>query len=140
MCLPYSVRLYAALMLAIFGFWAATTPNAKAEQPGAVLAQGEFVGKSKHVTTGRVAIVKNESGYVVVLGDDFSLDGAPAPTLGFGKSGKFDKKTDWVKLKSNTGKQVYALPASIDPTKYDEFYVWCRDFSVPLGVAKLSTG
>ena len=60
-------------------------------------------------------------GHVAVLEPDFSLDGAPAPTLGFGKSGEFDKSSEFSKLESKDGLQVYKLPANIDPTAYDEF-------------------
>ncbi len=27
---------------------------------------------------------------------------------------------------------------AIDPTSYNEFWVWCEKFSVPLGVARLT--
>lgn len=101
-----------------------------------VVLSGKFEGRNKHITTGGVSIVKTASGYIAILEGDFSLDGAPAPTLGFGKDG-FDAKSEFTKLNSNDGLQVYALPASIDPMQYDEFYVWCADFSVSLGVASL---
>lgn len=98
---------------------------------------GTFTGLNKHETTGGVTIVKGGDGYIVVLENNFSLDGAPAPTLGFGNNGKFDPSTEFTKLSSIKGAQVYSLPASIDPEKFSEFYVWCADFSVPLGVALL---
>lgn len=104
-----------------------------------IVSSGSFEGRSKHITTGGVSIVKTTSGYIAVLESNFDLDGAPAPTLGFGKNGNgFDKNTEFTKLKSDKGLQVYAIPASINPTDYNEFYVWCADFSVPLGVAKLN--
>lgn len=136
-----TVNLLKAATVAVFSIffiWAGqTTPADAAPSDSQIVAHGTFKGASDHVTKGGVSILKTAAGYVVVLENDFSLDNAPSPTLGFGKGGKFDKKTDWVKLSSKTGAQVYALPASIDPTKFDEFYVWCREFSVPLGIAKL---
>lgn len=104
-----------------------------------VAASGEFSGLSRHVTTGGVSILKTSTGYVLVLEQNFSLDGAPSPTIGFGKGGKFDGKTEFTKLKDKTGLQVYALPATINPADYDEIYIWCAKFSVPLGVAKLAS-
>ena len=101
-----------------------------------VVKSGEFAGLNKHKTTGGVSIVKTASGYVAILEGDFSLDGAPAPTLGFGNDG-FDKKTEFTKLQSKKGLQVYAIPANIDPMNYNEFYVWCADFSLALGVSSL---
>ncbi len=132
------IKVYTIAVFSIFFIWAGQAPEAQAASSvSQVVSHGTFKGASDHVTTGGVSILKTASGYIVVLENDFSLDNAPAPTLGFGKGGKFDKKTDWVKLSAKKGLQVYALPASIDPTKFDEFYVWCRDFSVPLGIAKL---
>lgn len=133
--LPIPSKFLAAL--AVVGILAGAVMITPAQSQSQTVATGQFEGRNKHITTGGVSIQKNGSGYTVILENDFSLDGAPAPTLGFAKRGKFDKATEFSVLKSNTGRQVYALPASIDPTQYDEFVVWCTDFSVSLGVAKL---
>ena len=106
-------------------------------QAAEIIARGTLVGASDHVTTGLVEIVKDGDTHVVRLADDFSLDGAPDPKLGFGNDGTYDTSTTFAPLEKLTGAQVYTLPASIDPTVYGEFYVWCEQFSVPLGVATL---
>ena len=98
---------------------------------------GAFVGDNDHVTSGSVEIVKAGSGYKVILGDDFSLDGGPDPKLGFGNGSDFASETMFSKLKKLTGKQEYMLPADLDPTEFDTFYIWCDKFSVSLGHAKL---
>lgn len=98
---------------------------------------GTFVGASNHVTTGSVEVLKTNDGYQIVLGDDFSLDGAPDPRLGFGSYGAYDDSTTFAILENLTGAQTYALPASIDPTVHNEFYIWCEKFAVPLGIAQL---
>ncbi|MEM1318362.1 MAG: DM13 domain-containing protein, partial [Pseudomonadota bacterium] len=105
---------------------------------GEIISKGTFYGQSKHVTTGQVTIEKEGDKVFVVLGSDFSLDGAPAPTLGFGNGEKFDTKTEFTKLKKLNGRQVYELPKSIALSAYDTFTVWCSKFGVPLGSAKLS--
>jgi len=46
-----------------------------------------------------------------VLENNFSLDGAPAPTLGFGKNGKFDTGVEFFLFTFKKGAQVYAIPA-----------------------------
>ena len=46
--------------------------------------------------------------------------------------------TRFTKLKSNRGKQIYEVPARIDVSLYNEVWVWCERFSVPLGVATLN--
>ncbi len=107
-----------------------------AQAASQVVATGKFEGRSDHVVSGGVTILKTDSGYVVVLEPDFSLDGAPDPKLGFGKSG-YKASTNFSELRTNKGVQAYSIPASIDPKKYDELWVWCEKFDVPLGVAHL---
>ncbi len=102
-----------------------------------VASNGTFTGKSDHITTGGVSILETSTGYAVVLESDFSLDGAPDPKIGFGNDGTFAPETLFTALENNTGMQIYEVPASIDPTKFDEVYIWCEKFSVPLGVATL---
>ncbi|MGF1476484.1 MAG: DM13 domain-containing protein [Geminicoccaceae bacterium] len=129
--LMFAAALFAPLALL-------SAPSAQAESHGSsVIATGTFEGRSDHITTGGISILKTASGHVAVLESDFSLDGAPAPTLGFG-DGEFVEATEFSELEANTGLQVYAIPEDVDPAQYTEFYVWCRDFSVPLGVASLS--
>ncbi len=99
---------------------------------------GSFTGLKGHATTGQVAVVRTAGGWEVHLKDDFTFDGAPDPRIGFGAEGKFAANTDFEPLRSNTGAQVYTVPAGVDPGAYDEVYIWCRQYSVPLGVAKLA--
>ncbi len=101
-----------------------------------VLASGEFRGKSGHAASGGVRVVKTGSGIAVVLDPDFKFDGAPDPKLGFGKNG-YVKAAQFSALKSNSGKQTYEIPAAIDPADYTAVWVWCEQYSVPLGVATL---
>ncbi len=101
-----------------------------------VLASGAFRGKSGHAASGGVSVVKTGTGITVVLGRDFKFDGAPDPKLGFGKDG-YVKATQFSVLKSNNGKQTYEIPADLDPADYNEVWVWCEKYAVPLGVANL---
>ena len=131
-----NTTITSVFFVAVLALAAALMPASQAAA-GETLASGTFVGKSNHVTSGKVSIVKTASGYQLVLEDSFKFDGAPDPKLAFGKNG-YDKGTLFSKLNKNSGKQVYALPASIDVAKYNEVWVWCEKFSVPLGVAKLN--
>jgi hypothetical protein len=100
---------------------------------------GKFKGASNHITTGDVSVTKNADGtHTVTLGANFSLDGAPDPYVAFGKNGTFSPSGNLGVLKSKTGAQSYIVPASIDPAKFNEIYIWCLKFSVPLGVAQLN--
>ena len=129
-------RSFATAMRAL-GFAAAVlaAPVAASAQDQ-VLASGEFRGQSGHAASGGVSVVKTATGIAVVLAPDFKFDGAPDPQLGFGKNG-YVKSTRFSILKSNSGKQTYDIPATIDPADYTEVWVWCEQYSVPLGVATL---
>ncbi len=98
---------------------------------------GAFTGLNGHKTAGGVEVAQTDSGWEVRLQDDFSFDGAPDPRIGFGTGGSFADRTDFEPLHANSGAQVYKVPVGVDPSQYDEVYVWCRQFSVPLGVAKI---
>ena len=94
---------------------------------------GTFEGASDHATTGTVQVTAGS----VDLQNDFTFDGAPEPKIGFGKDGEFDTSTIIEPLKANNGAQSYTIPDSIDVSAYNEVYVWCEQYSGPLGVAKL---
>ena len=99
---------------------------------------GSFTGLSNHVTRGDVEVVKTAQGWEIHLKESFWFDGAPDPRVGFGNDGTFVDPTDFEPLRQNEGAQVYAVPASINPEDFNEVYIWCRRFSVPLGVAPIN--
>ena len=100
---------------------------------------GTFTGASDHITTGGVTVTKNADGTATVTFDaSFSLDGAPDPRVGFGKDGKYVGLSDLGKLKTLNGAQSYIVPASLAIDDFNELYIWCLKFGVPLGVAELS--
>ncbi len=101
-----------------------------------ILGSGRLEGRSSHTAQGGVTVLKTAGGALVVLEADFVFDGAPDPKLAFGKDG-YARETLFTKLESNTGAQVYRVPDGIDPTRYDELWIWCEKFGVPLGVASL---
>ena len=104
-----------------------------------VAAKGSFTGASDHITTGGVSIVKTANGgAVVILDSNFSLDGAPDPGVGFGKDGKFVEASDLGALTSKEGLQVYIVPASVNVDDFNEVYIWCKKFGVPLGIASIN--
>ncbi|WP_424933819.1 DM13 domain-containing protein [Amaricoccus macauensis] len=101
-----------------------------------VLKQGSFSGRSAHVTTGSAAITEQDGRHFVSLGHDFSFDGAPDPKVALGRDG-YDGDTILGPLQSNAGAQTYALPEGFNPADYNEIWVWCERFDVPLGVASI---
>ena len=125
-------------MKAFYGLLAGTAMMLSA---GQVLAggagSGDFTGLSNHVTKGNVEVVQVADGWEIHLKDSFWFDGAPDPRVGFGNDGKFVDPTDFEPLRANAGAQVYKVPADINPEDFNEVYIWCRQYSVPLGVASI---
>lgn len=111
--------------------------TAAAANEVALTARGGFEGRSKHVTTGHAAIGRQGGQWVVVLEQDFQFDGAPDPHVALGSDG-YRKDAALAKLQSNDGRQVYVIPASLDVADFNEVWIWCDEFAVPLGVAKLT--
>ncbi|MDH3579403.1 MAG: DM13 domain-containing protein [Hyphomicrobiales bacterium] len=102
----------------------------------AMLSNGSFTGASSHRTSGSVTIVKDGDTHKLIFKDNFLHDGAPDPKIAFGNNG-YVKGTIIAKLKKNKGAQNYVIPARIDLAKFNEVWIWCERFGVPLGVAKL---
>ena len=108
---------------------------ASAEQAAAT---GSFTGANDHITTGDVSIIKTAGGgAVVILDTNFSLDGAPEPSVGLGKDGEYVKASDLGELGELNGLQVFVVPASVNVDDFNEVYIWCDQFDVSLGVASL---
>lgn len=129
-------KLYGILAIVGLFAWCAAAPPALADS---VLGTGLFAGKSNHVTRGKVELVKTDTGFEVRLGRSFNFDGAPDPKVMLGKRGS---KQRFVisHLTRNRGAQNYKLPAGVDGAKYDEVWIWCQRYSVPLGYARLKGG
>ena len=119
----------------LFAFFAAAVSFPAAADE--VLARGSFTGASGHDTRGEVSVVKTEGGDKLVLGPDFTFDGAPDPKVGFGARGAYDPASQLSHLRRNAGQQTYDIPNTLDVSGYDEVYIWCQQYSVPLGVAHL---
>lgn len=141
-----SIAIATSALLLVSACAQAPKPSAKSTAPtiaateaakASVTARGTFKGKSKHVTTGHASIGRIGKQWVVILEDDFTFDGAPDPHVALGSNG-YRKDASLALLSSNNGKQVYAIPASLDVGKFNEIWIWCDKFAVPLGVASLS--
>ncbi|MGB3407766.1 MAG: DM13 domain-containing protein [Jannaschia sp.] len=94
---------------------------------------GSFTGAARYGIGGRAEIVGNQ----VNLLDDFRFGNAPDPKVALGRDG-YDPKTLMGLLKAKSGASSYTIPAGIDPGQYNEVWIWCERFNVPLGVAKLN--
>jgi hypothetical protein len=127
------------LILAGFAIGMAAASFATIASADEISASGTFTGASDHITTGGVSVVETSAGgAVVILDADFSLDGAPDPSVGFGIDGEYVAASDLGELTSINGLQVFVVPEGLDVADFNEIYIWCDEFSVPLGVAALS--
>ncbi|SFJ69661.1 DM13 domain-containing protein [Jannaschia pohangensis] len=93
---------------------------------------GTFSGAERYGIGGSGELVGNQ----VNLLDDFRFGSAPDPKVALGRDG-YDPATLMGPLKSTSGASSYTLPAGIDPNQYNEIWIWCERFNVPLGVAKI---
>lgn len=138
----YLTMVAAAALLTACGTGASDEPwrsSAAAPATHAITGQktavGNLAGANGHATGGEVAVFKTTAGYVVSLGSDFSLDGAPDPHVSFGDATR--ASVTLAPLASNTGAQIYGVPAGVDVGQYRHVYIWCDEFDVSLGVAEL---
>jgi hypothetical protein len=111
-------------------------PKALRAQDFTVIKQGSFAGESGHATSGAAAIVERDGRHFVSLGLDFAFDGAPDPKVALGSDG-YRADSLLGPLETNVGAQSYPLPAELDPVEFNEVWLWCEEFDVPLGRAAL---
>ena len=100
------------------------------------LGAGVFSGASNHKTSGSVTVTKQGGQYVIELGGDFFFDGAPDPYVALGKRNKPLGGLIAV-LKSDKGAQHYAIDTSAALDGATQVIIWCKKYSVPLGVAAI---
>lgn len=95
---------------------------------------GTFTGAARYGIGGTAEIAGNQ----VNLLDDFRFGNAPDPKVALGKDG-YDSSTLMGLLTNKSGASSYTIPAGINPDDYNEVWIWCEQFNVPLGVAKLGS-
>ena len=93
---------------------------------------GTFSGAARYGISGTGELTAD----AVNLLADFRFGNAPDPKVALGRGG-YDPRTLMGPLKSKSGASSYRLPAGIDAGQYDEIWIWCERFNVPLGVARL---
>lgn len=122
----------------LYGRTAAPAPTTVTHAiQGRETARGTFVGLGDHATSGHASVFRANGKWYISLADDFSFDGAPDPKVAFGSNG-FRQEAILTRLTANTGASVYEVPATLDVGDYNEIWLWCEQFGVPLGVARLT--
>ena len=99
-----------------------------------------FAGAHGHTVTGGYSIVEKDGGKVLMLSDDFALDGAPDPyiVLSATDKGRGKGTLNLGLLDRLQGASSFAIPAGTDLGRYRRVLVWCRKYDVTLGRAELA--
>lgn len=115
-----------------------TTPVTPPEEMKVqTVSSGTFEGRVGHNAGGTATLLKINEKHYVRFESDFSVTNGPDLYVYLGKSGSYDPAAELAVLKGNIGSQNYEIPDSIKITDYNEVWVWCKQFSVPFGVASL---
>lgn len=100
-------------------------------------AGGTFKGASGHKTSGSVTVTQRGGKMVIRLRSNFSLDGAPDPYVTLGNGSRPVKGGTAGILAKNKGSGTYSVRATAATKAAKQVVIWCRKYSVPLGVARL---
>ncbi len=112
--------------------------SSSATSTSEIVAKGTFAGFDRlHNGTGTASLIKVNGVHIVRFEDDFKVTNGPDLYVGFGKDGKYIPGSEIATLKGNIGSQNYEVPAGFDLSKYNEVWVWCKQFSVPFAKAEL---
>ena len=141
-----NVIIAAAAALALAGcasnsggsFNAAPAASTKASKV-LTTARGSFVGTQKFQVTGTTEVFRQNGEWFIRLGPGFSESGAPDPKVALGNkaSGGYVPGTILGLIQAN-GESVYALKPGLDIGDYDQVWIWCERFNVPIGHANLT--
>jgi hypothetical protein len=77
---------------------------------------------------------------MLMLADDFTLDGAPDPyvVLSADEMGSGSKTLNLGALERKKGASSFAIPAGTDLAQYSHVLIWCKKYNVTLGAAELA--
>lgn len=100
-----------------------------------VLKQGSFQDEA-HPASGTVKLAEDETGKLYLVFENFSTDSGPDLYF-YLSADKTD--ADFTEVSSNVGSGDFqlALPAGTDTAAQTYVLVWCKQFSVLFGSAKL---
>lgn len=101
-----------------------------------LISTGEMGGQVGHVASGEVIIVDEGNRRIIRMNEDFKFDGGPDVKVALGKDG-YDPSTLMAPLSANSGSQTYVIPDHIDPSTYNQVWLWCEQFNVGLAVATM---
>ena len=109
-----------------------------------VLASGNFVTvEQDHPTQGKASIIEENGQKYLEFDSNFTTARGPAVKVVLHRNNSVSvnlRKRDYItiaSLQSFDGKQRYALPAGINLDQYQSVAIWCQQFNVTFGYARL---
>lgn len=114
-----------------------TTPINDTFDPGmaTLLKSGTFVNKV-HVVSGTAALYEFNGNKVLLL-DPFMTENGPDLKVYLSLNEAATSFINLGNLKSTTGKQTYDIPANTDIPAQMYVHIWCQQFSVNFGQARV---
>lgn len=111
------------------------------EMPAASLAipMGNFIGIGDgiHDAVGEVFIIEAEDGSKFLRFENFKASNGPDLYVYLATDETASDYVSLGKLKGNIGNQNYLIPPGADLSNQDTVLIWCKQFSVLFGSAKL---
>ncbi|HWL37219.1 MAG TPA: DM13 domain-containing protein [Frankiaceae bacterium] len=127
------------------GSAAPTSAGATPAAPRATVLSRSMLGDRAHHASGTVRVLRLADGARVLRLEGLDVENGPdlyvtlAAAAPDAPNGAYD--SDYVslgRLKGNKGDQTYAVPGSVDLTRYKSVVIWCKRFSVAFGTAPLT--
>jgi hypothetical protein len=112
------------------------------EMPASTLAipMGNFVGVGDgiHDAQGEVLIIKVDDGSKFLRFENFRASNGPDLFVYLATDETASDFVNLGMLKGNIGNQNYLIPPGVDLANQDTVLIWCKQFSVLFGSAKLN--
>ena len=104
------------------------------------IPMGSFVGIGDgiHDAQGDVLIIESDDGSRFLRFENFKVSNGPDLFVYLATDESANDFVNLGELKGNIGNQNYMIPPGADLSNYDNVLIWCKQFSVLFGSAKLS--
>ncbi len=101
---------------------------------------GNFIGVGDgiHDTHGDVFIIETDDGSRLLRFENFKATKGPDLFVYLATDETANDFVNLGVLKGNIGNQNYMMPPGIDLSNYNTVLIWCKQFSILFGSAKLS--
>jgi Electron transfer DM13 len=102
-------------------------------------AEVKLMGAEGHKASGAVHLITTDGKRQLHFSRDFSLEKGPDVyvTLTNGPKPVEGSSVVVARLTKFSGEQSFELPSNIDLSRYSHLVLWCKKYSVAMGIAKL---